>query len=95
MNKCKITNGYTYLNNWNARTLKEKVDDWRKNIRSTTSQDYGDSNSSSNDVHESASDISIYSDYNKKLSSQHICNSIISQPVDQETDEVNAIANAL
>ena len=40
-----------------------------------------DSDSSSIDIHESDSNISINSDYNEIWSSQHVHNSIISQPV--------------
>ena len=58
--------------------------------------DYTDfhSDSSSDDRHESDSDISFYSNYNEKLSRWHVCNSIISQPVLQVINEINVSANA-
>ena len=94
--KCNIINRCTYMNNLNDSKLNGKVHDCRRSIKALFQNYYKhyDSDSSSHDIHEFDSDISINSDYNEKSSSQNVHNSIISKPVPQVIDEVNAIANA-
>ena len=55
------------MNNSNDSNIKEKVNDHRRSIQALFQDDYSDSysDSSSNDIHESSSDISINSDYNE------------------------------
>ena len=52
------------------------------------------STNSDSSYNEIDSDISINSDYNKNLGSQHVNNNIISKPVPQVIDEVIKSANA-